>query len=113
MPKTVQIKDLYQRHPSVPRNPKIADIFFKCGFVESWGRGYFKIKSICQEYKSSLPEPAILSGGPSVVCKASETYRKLAAEYKVDGFVVIEMTQPDSPRSPTQKYRLTKKCKSL
>lgn len=175
MPKTVQIKDLYQRHPSVPRNPKIADIFFKCGFVESWGRGYFKIKSICQEYKSSLPEPAILSGGLSVVCKASETYRKLAAEYKVDGFVenfagteqvtdqvsvqvtdqvkklitclkgktlskkeilvaldmkhrptleqeyikpalelgLIEMTQPDSPRSPTQKYRLTKKGKSL
>lgn len=175
MPKTVQIKDLYQRHPSVPRNPKIADIFFKCGFVESWGRGYFKIKSICQEYKSSLPEPDILSGGLSVVCKASETYRKLAAEYKVDGFVgnvagteqvtdqvseqvtdqviklitclkgkilskkeilvaldmkhrptleqdyikpalelgLIEMTQPDSPRSPTQKYRLTKKGKSL
>lgn len=87
MPKTVQVKDLYQRHPSVPRNPKIADIFFKCGFVESRGRGYFKIKSICQEYKSSLPEPAILSGGLSVFCKASETYRKLAAEYKVDGFV--------------------------
>lgn len=175
MPKTVQIKDLYQRHPSVPRNPKIADIFFKCGFVESWGRGYFKIKSICQEYKSSLPEPAILSGGLSVVCKASETYRKLAAEYKVYGFVenvagteqvtdqvsvqvtdqvkklitclkgktlskkeilvaldmkhrptleqeyikpalelgLIEMSQPDSPRSPTQKYRLTEKGKGL
>ena len=26
---------------------------------------------------------------------------------------LIEMTQPDSPRSPTQKYRLTKKGKSL
>jgi predicted transcriptional regulator len=24
---------------------------------------------------------------------------------------LIEMTQPDSPRSPTQKYRLTKKGK--
>lgn len=26
---------------------------------------------------------------------------------------LIEMTQSDSPRSPTQKYRLTEKCKSL
>lgn len=171
MPENVQIKDLYQRHPSVPRNPKIADIFFKCGFVESWGRGYFKIKSICEEFKASLPEPTVLTGGLSVVCNASEIYRKLAVEYKVDGFVgniagaeqvteqvteqvrkliaclkgktlskkeilvaldmkhrptleqdyinpalelgLIEMTQPDSPRSPTQKYRLTKKGKSL
>ena len=36
---------------------------------------------------SSLPEPSILYGGLSVVCKASETYWKLAVEYKVDGFV--------------------------
>lgn len=103
----------------------------------------------------------------SVVCKASETYRKLAAEYKVDGFVenvtgteqvtdqvnklitclkgktlskkeilvsldlkhrptleqdyinpalelgLIEMTQPNSPRSPSQKYRLTEKGKNM
>ena len=148
---------MYQRHPSVPRNPKIADIFFKCGFVESWGRGYFKIKSICEEFKARLPEPTVLTGGLSVVCNASGVYRKLAAEYKVDGFVessarteqvkklieclkgktlskkeilenlnlkhrqtleqdyitpalelgFVEMTQPDSPRSPTQKYRLT------
>lgn len=26
---------------------------------------------------------------------------------------LIEMTQPDSPRSPTQKYRLTAKGKKL
>jgi len=26
---------------------------------------------------------------------------------------LIEMTQPDSPKSPTQKYRLTEKGKSV
>lgn len=110
---------------------------------------------------------SVLTGSLYVVCKASEVYRKLAAEYKVDEFVknvarsdqvteqvkkliiclnekilskkeilvaldmkhrptleqdyikpalelgLIEMTQPDSPRSPTQKYRLTKNGKSL
>jgi len=25
----------------------------------------------------------------------------------------VEMTQPDSPKSPTQKYRLTAKCKDF
>jgi ATP-dependent DNA helicase RecG len=28
-------------------------------------------------------------------------------------FGLIEMTQPDSPRSPTQKYRLTEKGREL
>ena len=86
MPETVKIEDLYKLHHSAPRNPKIADIFFKCGFIESRGRGYFKIKTICEEQNATLPEPKVVSGGFSAICNASEAYKKLAAEYGIDGF---------------------------
>lgn len=33
MPDELRIEDLFKKHRSAPRNPKIADIFFKCGFV--------------------------------------------------------------------------------
>ena len=49
MPDELRIEDLFKKHRSASRNPKIADIFFKCGFVESWGRGYIKIKKICED----------------------------------------------------------------
>jgi len=33
----------------------LADIFYKAGFIESWGRGTIKIIKKCQE--QGLPEP--------------------------------------------------------
>ncbi len=102
MPETVKIVDLYKLHHSAPRNPKIADIFFKCGFIESWGRGYFKIKTICEEQNATLPEPKVVSGGFSAICNASETYKKLAAEYGIDGFT--ESAQKNSEKVP-RKFR--------
>ena len=84
MPKTIKIEELYHSHHSVPRNPKIADIFFKCGLIESWGRGYYKIKTICQEENAKLPEPKNITGGVSVICSASDFYLNLAKEYNID-----------------------------
>lgn len=36
---------VYEKHESVPHNPKIADVSFRSGDVESWGRGFLKIKA--------------------------------------------------------------------
>ena len=104
MPETVKIEDLYKLHHSAPRNPKIADIFFKCGFIESWGRGYFKIKTICEEQNATLPEPNVVSGGFSAICNASETYKKLAAEYGIDGFAESAQKMPGSSEKVPSKF---------
>ena len=50
-------------HPSKPPNKNIADIFFKAGYIEAWGRGSAKIFLGCR--KANLPEPIIeeSSGG--------------------------------------------------
>ncbi len=44
-------------HPSYPRNPLIAEVCFKGGFIDMWGSGIPKIISVCRE--SELPEPLI------------------------------------------------------
>jgi ATP-dependent DNA helicase RecG len=48
---------LKEKHPSKPHNKNIADIFFKAGYIEAWGRGIAKILLGCQ--KAHLPEPMI------------------------------------------------------
>lgn len=121
MPKTVQIKDLYQRHPSVPRNPKIADIFFKCGFVENVAGTEQVTDQVSVQVTDQVKKLITCLKGKTLSKKEilvaldmkhrptlEQDYIKPALELGL-----IEMTQPDSPRSPTQKYRLTKKGKSL
>ncbi len=44
-------------HPSKPRNPLIADVCFKAGYIDAWGRGTIKIIEACKE--SGLPEPVL------------------------------------------------------
>jgi ATP-dependent DNA helicase RecG len=63
LPETITIEDLKRKHASHPRNPIIADIFFKGGLIEAWGRGTLKIIDECK--KANLPEPIIeeITGG--------------------------------------------------
>lgn len=44
-------------HASQPRNTLIADVCFKGGLIDTWGRGIQKIYSACKE--AGLPEPEI------------------------------------------------------
>ncbi|MFN8579276.1 MAG: ATP-binding protein [Candidatus Sericytochromatia bacterium] len=66
LPDDLPLEDLKKKHASRPKNPLIADIFFKAGFIESWGRGIIKVLEECK--KNGLPEPEISlnSGGISV-----------------------------------------------
>ena len=55
LPFGLTIKDLKKEHTSRPRNPLLADIFFRRGLIERWGRGTQKIVSLCLE--AGHPEP--------------------------------------------------------
>ena len=35
---------LFMKHSSKPYNPKLANVFFKSGMIEAWGRGFEKSK---------------------------------------------------------------------
>ena len=55
MPPGIGIDDLKKWHLSKPRNEFLADVFFKGGVIEAWGRGTIKIVDECK--KAGLPEP--------------------------------------------------------
>ena len=63
LPDGMELESLKRHHISRPRNPLIADVCFKAGFIDSWGRGTLKIYNSCLE--AGLPEPQIttLDGG--------------------------------------------------
>ena len=55
LPEGLSLEALKRQHPSRPRNPVIADVCFKGGYIDSWGRGTLKILEACRE--AGLPEP--------------------------------------------------------
>jgi len=57
LPEELNIEALKKDHSSYPRNRNIANVFFKAGYIESWGRGMNKIIDACTE--AGLPEPLI------------------------------------------------------
>jgi len=65
---------LFEKHSSKPFNPKLADIFFKSGMIEAWGRGFDKIKESCEKYDAPLPEYNISEDGIMVLCTACDKY---------------------------------------
>ena len=70
-------KKLFAKHSSKPFNPKLAEIFFKSGMIEAWGRGFDKISEACAKYNSPLPEYTIDDSGIMVCCNAGEDYIRL------------------------------------
>ena len=66
LPDGLTIDALKRSHSSRPRNPIIADVCFKGGYIDAWGRGTIKIIDTCKQ--AVLPEPEMieLDGGFSI-----------------------------------------------
>ena len=61
LPENWTVEKLLQKHSSKPRNPEIANAFFRAGYIEAWGRGTIKIAEQCQ--KHGLPTPEFKNEG--------------------------------------------------
>jgi len=55
LPPDISVENLKKDHPSRPRNPLLASVFFYAGYIETWGRGTIKILEACKA--QGLPEP--------------------------------------------------------
>ena len=82
LPKEVPVEDLYKEHVSKPCNPNLANVFFKCGMIESWTRGFSKITRYCEEENAKLPEIDLSLGGVTARCFASDKYLALMNEHQ-------------------------------
>ena len=58
LPSGIEVEDLKREHLSRPRNPLIAEVFYRRGLVERWGRGTQKIVELC--LRAGHPEPQFL-----------------------------------------------------
>lgn len=50
------VEDLLRPHPSRPWNPMIAQVFYRRGLIEQWGRGTLKMVQLAEEAGLATPE---------------------------------------------------------
>jgi ATP-dependent DNA helicase RecG len=55
LPDNWTVENLLVKHPSKPYNPDIANALFRCGHIESWGRGMLRMIKECTD--AGLPKP--------------------------------------------------------
>ena len=53
-------------HSSKPRNRNIANVMFKAGFIDTWGRGYMKIREGFEAAELPMPRVQNFCGGVEV-----------------------------------------------
>ena len=58
LPEGISLEALKRSHKSKPRNLLIADVCFKGGLIDAWGRGTISIIDACKE--AGLPEPELM-----------------------------------------------------
>ncbi|MDA0350270.1 MAG: putative DNA binding domain-containing protein [Verrucomicrobia bacterium] len=63
LPEELSIEQLFQPHESIPRNPLIAEVCYKAGYIDSWGRGVEKISEACKASGLAAPVISERSGG--------------------------------------------------
>ena len=73
----IDFSKIYEKHRSIPYNPKIAGTFFKSGMIESWGRGFEKIRDECEKSNVPLPIVDVKGSGIMIQILPSKKYMEL------------------------------------
>ena len=94
LPSTINKDNLFEKHASKPTNPKIAQTFFKAGYVEAWGRGFEKIKEECDKFGVPMPEIEENTGGVMIKCNPSFEYKKLLKQMKSKQIISEPINEP-------------------
>ena len=63
---------LMGRHSSKPRNRNIANAMFKAGFIDTWGRGYMKIREGFEAAELPMPRVQNFCGGVEVTVQRTK-----------------------------------------
>jgi len=73
LPEGWTLKTLLGAHASTPFNPAIANVFFRSGEIETWGRGIQRIFAACKE--AGTPRPKLTFDGTSHGTSDGTTHR--------------------------------------
>ncbi|GHT44592.1 ATP-dependent DNA helicase [Bacteroidia bacterium] len=83
LPEGISLEALKRSHKSKPRNLLIADVCFKGGLIDAWGRGTISIIDACKE--AGLPEPELIEedGGYKVTDRTARNDLNELSENKI------------------------------
>lgn len=86
------------KHTSKPRNPKMAQVFYRAGFIEAWGRGYEKIMKAFDNANLKRPEFTVDQRGVTATI-----YREIFMS--VRGDAKPNQNEPNRYRTDTNRYK--------
>ena len=75
LPAGVKIKQLTQKHLSIPRNPLIANVFYLCGMIEKWGRGTQEMIELSKQSGNPIPQFEEVTNSVLVTIPLKESIR--------------------------------------
>ena len=92
LPKGIMLQELSEQHPSIPRNPLIADVFFLYGKIEKWGRGTLDMIRDCKKAGNPIPIYKEIGGTFSITLPLKEPLSR-----------IIEVSKPTAQLTDRQK----------
>ncbi|MGB0372251.1 MAG: ATP-binding protein [Opitutales bacterium] len=94
LPDELSIEQLFQPHESIPRNPLIAEVCYRAGYIDSWGRGVEKIGEACEAAR--LPAPVFIERSGGVLVELFRTgSEKSEVKNEVKNEVKSKVKTPD------------------
>jgi len=118
LPYHLTIEQLKKAHSSYPANPLLAEPMYLAGYIERMGTGIPDLIKACTN--AGLKEPELIQNETftTLIWRKFEATEQATEQVtqQVKNLVLIlenEMTKPNKPTSPKQKYRLTAKGKQL
>ena len=83
LPPDWTLEKLLGTHASIPFNPDVANVFFRAGMIEAWGRGIERIMEACREAGTPEPEVQYEPAGLGVVFSFPEAHRSSTTQEKL------------------------------
>ncbi len=90
LPEKLSIEQLKEKHPSMPYNPDLANGLFRCGDIESWGRGTIKIIKACLNHRLLPPIFNVSSGFQVSLISNAKEYLK---DRNIDNSLIDVLTE--------------------
>lgn len=112
LPEDLSIDKLVGKHTSKPRNPKMAEAFYRAGFIEAWGRGIEKIVNGFKAEGLTPPTFSVEQGGITVhIPREKFEAVSLGGTIDINRIKSSEKTEPKPNQNRTkteQKNRIIK-----
>lgn len=95
LPEGWTVKNLVGAHASTPFNPTVANVFFRSGEIETWGRGIQRIFTACKD--AGTPRPALTFDGTGLALEFRFAPEYLKAMPAVEPSLSRQVTAPVTP----------------